>query len=245
MAEQPIIYQTPEINAETGENVKKLIDFENKAYGIRMQGYPKGLSEALINLGYLPGSKDVPGHLDNLASALKSEGPVLLRQNIRGEKVPARWYEYMEDRGDIVSGVIGDYFAGPLLDIVNGFLIGYNRDNKREAAEFLEKVKNAYPIEQFETEYIDHIFKHRKKGVPENEPLPEDQTPMPETTFYKFDDEGNEKKYCRMRGNYAMPEWFREPSGIFDSENGIYRTGALVREVERDFDPNVNDHNDE
>ncbi len=172
MAERPVV-QVEKIEAENGENVKRLIDFENQAYGIRMQGYPKGLSEALINLGYLPGKLNVPGHLDDIASALKSEGPVLLRQNIRGEKVPARWYEYMEDRGDIVSGVIGDYIAGPLLDIVNGFLTGYNLDNKKEAADFLVALENRYPTQQFETEVIDHKFKHRKKGVPETKPLPE------------------------------------------------------------------------
>ncbi len=159
------------IQVETGKNIAALLEFQNRLQGVTLSGYPRALAQALIPLGYVPGAREnVPGHLDDFAIALQSDNPILLRQNVKGQTVHSRWYEYKADRQDIVTGVIGDYFLGPLLDIANGFLAGYYLDTEKELRGkkgFLTKLEEKYPIDPrwYSESYTQEVEKKEKEGI--------------------------------------------------------------------------------
>jgi len=153
MAEEQTVFINPEIKMETGKNIKDLIDYESSIYGVKFNGNPIGLSQVLGNLGMLPPAKkeNLPGYLDDIANAFGSDDPVLLRKNKKGEQVPARWYEYMDDRQDIVAGVFGDYFAKPILYTIGGFLAGLkSKEPIHRAEKFIQEIYDKYPIDNVE-----------------------------------------------------------------------------------------------
>jgi len=202
--QQPIIVQP----AETGRNWEARKKWETSLPGIRLSGYPEGLGQALIKLGMVPGYKgiDIPGSLDDLAEALDSDENILLRKNFVGQYVPARWYEYIQDRKDIVTGVLGDYFLGPLLNIAGYFLAGYSSENEKEAEIFIQQVRRKYPIdpEWYLDFYLSQIPKKPKTS---------------QMIFYKLrknetGEFGREPDFM-MEGNYDIPNW-PNPSGVYE-----------------------------
>jgi hypothetical protein len=138
--------------SENGLNFLLQKEYENSLDGIKMQGYPGGLAQALANIGYkIPYAekKDVPGKLDNLADALASDDNELHRTNFKGQKVQKRAEEYMEDRQDYALGALSDYFLSPALKIANAFNQGYQkskRDGLKSAEDFIEEVNARHPL---------------------------------------------------------------------------------------------------
>ena len=162
MSEQKIIYAKPEIKAETGKNAEKLIQWERELPGVRLYGYPDALGQALVKLGRVPviSNRDIPGELDDVYGSLESGDEILLRQNIKGQQVPSRWYEYMEDRKDIVSG-LSDYL-GVLAKPLIGYFTGYFVDSKKDAEKTISDIKRKYPITpEMNASYVLHKIKNK------------------------------------------------------------------------------------
>lgn len=110
-------------------------------------GTPRQLTPVFARLGLLPtreeaGVAPVPGWIDDLAEALASDDPILLRINRKGEVVPARWYEYLEDGS--IGMAIGDYLYAPLMGL-NALVTAGGRGRIR-AENDIEKIKKSYPV---------------------------------------------------------------------------------------------------
>jgi hypothetical protein len=58
--------------------------------------------------------------------------------------------------------------------------------------------------------------------------------------YYRTGPDGKPKLTSLMKANHPFPisEWAREP-GLFSSEDGITRSGVMIRERDRYFDPSI------
>jgi len=134
------------VPVETGANIDKLLDFQTQLKGVKLEGYPGALGPALVQLGYMPPivKKNIPGYLDDLIENMQSERFILLRKNVAGFQVPSRWYEWLEDRKDIFTGIIADY-GGLLAYPLIGFFAGLS--DLSETEEYIKKLHEKYPID--------------------------------------------------------------------------------------------------
>lgn len=142
--------------------LKDFVTATNTSTEPQFFGTPSQISPVFAKLGIMPSIKekgDVPGWLDDLADAFASDNPVLLRQNRKGEQVPARWYEYLEDGS--IGMVIGDYLYAPLMGI-NAFVTAGGRGRKRAASQ-IDEIRREYPLSQMSTE--DFVENEMKKAV--------------------------------------------------------------------------------
>jgi len=148
-------------NEELIGELKKMFEYTNAVHVSPepvFQGTSAQLAPVFARLGKLPtiDKTDVPGWIDNLATALESDAPVLLRHNRAGETVPARWYEYVEDGSVFMS--IGDYFGG-ILHGLNSLLESGNRAKLRVGND-IDKIRRDYPVSQMSTEdFAEQMFK--------------------------------------------------------------------------------------
>jgi hypothetical protein len=147
MADQPIVIKNYD-KAETGENAKKLIDWESGEKGVRLTGYPEGLAKALVHMKMVPGAegKDIPGSFDDWAEDGKSEPYLLQGWNVKGQPRQKRWYEFIEDKQDFPLGVLFDYFLSPAFNIAGYYLSGRN-SNEDDANKFIDNLNKRYPID--------------------------------------------------------------------------------------------------
>lgn len=142
--------------------LKDFVTATNTSTEPQFFGTPAQLTPVFAKLGILPSIKektDVPGWIDDFADAFASDNPVLLRQNRKGETVPARWYEYLEDGS--VSMAIGDYLYAPLMGL-NAFITAGGRGRKK-AASLIEDIRLKYPVSQMSTE--DFVENEMKKAA--------------------------------------------------------------------------------
>ncbi|MBN2202994.1 MAG: hypothetical protein JW700_02325 [Candidatus Aenigmarchaeota archaeon] len=134
------------IQVETGQNWEKRKEYENTIDGVRLDGYPNGLAQALWKMDKLPEriiKVDTKGDFDNILKSLQSEDYVTQRKNIAQQNVPARWYEYMDDRKDSVAALF-DYLTliiNPVYRYRNGL-----SDAKDNAKGIINGIKQKYPI---------------------------------------------------------------------------------------------------
>jgi len=139
--------------------LKEFVTTTNTSKSPQFSGTAAQLTPVFTRLGlWDPAAeeKDVPGWIDNLAAALKSSNPVLLRQNRKGETVPARWYEYLEDGS--FDKVIGDYLYAPLMGL-NAFVTAGER-GRRRAENAINETRKEYPLSQMSTDdFAEKMFK--------------------------------------------------------------------------------------
>jgi hypothetical protein len=106
-------------------------------------GSGEALGGILTTLGYAGVSPtklpDVPGFLDNLASAIESERPVIYSFRPDGERVPASWYEMVRD--GTVFGMIGNYLSCGLRFIAYASPTAGEFYGERE----VEEIRRKYP----------------------------------------------------------------------------------------------------
>jgi hypothetical protein len=117
-----------------------------------------------------------------------------------------------------VRGVLGAYFAKPVVKTIAGLLNGrkdYDTDEFIDGIETeLNKADCAYELGEIQ-KMID-----KAKG-PKNF----------EMTYYKIGADGKPIPYRAMSGNYPIEEWLKELS-----EGSTVRDGRLVRRTTDDFD---------
>jgi hypothetical protein len=146
------------------EMLKDFVTTTNTSKTPQFSGTAAQLTPVFTRLGlWDPAAeeKDVPGWIDNLAAALKSSNPVLLRQNRKSETVPARWYEYLEDGS--LDKVIGDYLYAPLTGI-NAFVTAGER-GRRRAQNIIDDIQRNYPVSKMSTEdYAKQVLNAEKEN---------------------------------------------------------------------------------
>lgn len=233
MADQQVVYQVGKIEGETGENWKKRKDFETSAWGIKLDGYPEGLGQALVKLGAIPirYDRDIPGEIDNVLRSLQSGENVNLRRNVAGQQVPARWYERFEDRKDVVAG-LADYF-GLIADPIIGFLRGYYSDSVGEAEGIIRGINELYPITpEMTREFLYHKYGLIKKKIEDAEKTkgtvgtalsPEQQEDINKIKgMYNLFE-----KYIKETGEYTMKD------GVLEEKSSLARQKNLAAELTR------------
>lgn len=131
------------------------------------QGTATQLTPVLSKMGkFIPTTKeiDVPGWLDDLARAFKAGSTVLFRQNRKGEVVPARWYEYLEDGStDMVFGA----YIYPVLTGANALITSGERGRVR-ARNTIDSIRKEYPTSSISTsEFAEKMFKAEMENAAE------------------------------------------------------------------------------
>jgi hypothetical protein len=158
MTEQPIIYQTPKIDTETGKNIKEYLSFKRRLQGVELKGFPEAVGQAAIKLGYAPvlPAVDLPGHIDEALEAVQSSDAVDLRTNVVGQQVPSRYYEWADDIQGVISGTFANY-GGLIIFPIIGAITGY-WSSEEDAEEFIQKVENKHQIKE---EWVDDFIRYK------------------------------------------------------------------------------------
>ncbi len=200
------------------QDVKKLLEFVNATHVSSepvYQGTATQLTPVLQKVGkFVPMTKeiDVPGWLDDLARVIKAGSTVLFRQNAKGEVVPARWYEYLEDGS--VDMVLGAYL-NPILEGGNALLTAGERGHVR-ARNTIDSIQKAYPTSSISTsDFAEKMFKTEMEKTAEVEKERIRNTPI-SLKYKKGAEEGEIQVIPAALSNYP---WFNLGGG-YGGRNG-------------------------
>lgn len=244
MAEQPVVYQVDKIEGENGKNAEELIGFQQQPNSTIFQGTASALSPVMVQLGMIDAARrpNIKYSFDDFANAIASGDTILTRRNRRGQTVPKRWYEYGEDRQDIVTGVFADYIGAPLLNIIGYWMAGRD-ENIKDANEFIYGLHQKYSINpNLENNFIEHEIEHNRRGVPITDTLKPERGKDFEIGYYKRNPDGTDELIGCMKATQPVPisEWPKEHFVHNEnSNNSVWWSGALVRRVESFYDPTI------